>query len=80
MEIDEVRKLLIEELADDLIQSKSFKILQKTVLGIASSSDLNSFDDQEKLIDYILENIVGKFYSLDSLIRMIKEKILKLSS
>jgi len=80
MEIDEVRKLLIEELADDLIQSKSFKILQKTVLSIASSSDLNSFDDQEKLIDYILENIVGKFYSLDSLIRMIKEKILKRSS
>jgi len=60
MEIDEVRKLLIEELADDLIQSKSFKILQETVLGIASCSDLNSQDDPEKLIDYIIENVVGE--------------------
>ena len=64
MEVDEVRRMLIEELADDLVRSKSFKKLQDAVLDIASSSDLSLLDDQEKLIDHILQKVVGKITAL----------------
>ena len=64
MEVDELRRMLVEQLADDLVRSKSFKILQDAILDIASSSDLNLLDDQEKLIDHILRKVVGKISGL----------------
>lgn len=60
MEIDNVRKLLVSKLADDLLRSETYVQLEKKVLQIACQTDQDLAEDQDDLVELIQEKLIGE--------------------